>query len=172
MRKIFYNKYFVALLACVLIGLVGIVASRYRVVVTTQTMMPTYTESPLAIAIEQGESFQAIEAIVVNDPALVNELSVAGFSPLAIAAIMQRYDVMKMLLERGAESDVPLSPFPGGLTVLHIAIQTKDCEMLCLLIRYDHDVDAESRDGQSASAMAFEMHGAPLADVVRNCGCD
>jgi len=97
-----------------------------------------------------GETTRVRE-IVRRDRAQANAVAPDGYSPLGLAAFFKRGDVVKILLDAGADAR-PASR-QGGFTPLHSAVATDagtvDTEIVRLLLAKGADPNARSQSGST-----------------------
>jgi len=97
-----------------------------------------------------GETTRVRE-IVGRDRAQANAVAPDGYSPLGLAAFFKRRDVVRILLDAGADPR-PASR-QGGFTPLHSAVATDtgtvDTEIVRLLLAKGADPNARSQSGST-----------------------
>ncbi|HLZ48815.1 MAG TPA: ankyrin repeat domain-containing protein [Candidatus Limnocylindria bacterium] len=86
-----------------------------------------------------------VRALVESDPALANAFAADGFHPLGLAAFFGHPDVVRFLIEAGADLDAP-SRNRMQVTALHSAIAARDRESTFALIDAGADVNAAQQD--------------------------
>jgi ankyrin repeat protein len=90
-----------------------------------------------------------VAALVDSDRSLANAVAGDGYSPLGLAAFFKRRDVVKVLLERGANPSMPSRD--QGFTSLHSAVATDagavDRDLIRALLVAGADPNLRSREG-------------------------
>jgi ankyrin repeat protein len=66
---------------------------------------------------------ERVRELIDRDPSLVSAYAPDGFHPLGLAAFFRRYDVLKLLIERGADVRAPARN-ALAVTALHSAVAT------------------------------------------------
>jgi ankyrin repeat protein len=94
-----------------------------------------------------------VEALLNADPAQVNAFAPDGFQPLGLAAFFGHPRVARLLLERGADPNIPSR---NGLAVqpLNSAVAGQHLEVARLLL--NHGADPNARQGENFAP----LHGA------------
>src|SRR5882762_7870306 len=92
-----------------------------------------------------------VRELVGRDPALANGVATDGYSALGLAAFFKRREVVRYLLEMGADPR-PASR-SGGFTPLHSAVATDaaatDIEIVRMLLDKGADPNAKSQSGST-----------------------
>jgi len=115
-----------------------------------------------------------VREIVTQDPAQANATAPDGYSPLGLAAFFKRRDVVRYLLETGADPR-PASR-QGGFTPLHSAVATdagaSDIDIVRMLLDKGADPNAKSQSGSTPlHTVAFTGDRASL-DLLLKHGAD
>ena len=97
-----------------------------------------------------------------------------GYSPLGLASFFKRGDVVKVLLERGAEPSVPSRD--QGFTPLHSAVATDageaTAEIVRLLLEAGADPNAKSNEGGTPLHSAAFTGDLEIAELLLAYGAD
>jgi ankyrin repeat protein len=115
-----------------------------------------------------------VREIVGADRAQANAVSLDGYSPLGLAAFFKRREVVRYLLQAGADPR-PASR-QGGFTPLHSAVATdageSDVEIVGMLLESGADPNARSQSGSTPlHTVAFTGDRASL-DLLMAHGAD
>ena len=120
-----------------------------------------------------GDAARVCE-IVGRDRAQASAIAPDGFSPLGLAAFFKRREVVRYLLEAGA--DLRLASRQGGFTPLHSAVASEaravDIEIVRMLLDKGADPNAKSQSGSTPlHTVAFTGDRESL-DVLMKHGAD
>lgn len=112
--------------------------------------------APLVMALQQGsggsDANQAkIVEILIARGADVN---IDKGAPLAAAAALGKPDLVRFLLDKGADANLTGA---DGLTPLMTAVKSRSGEIVSLLLERGADVTVKSADGRNAWKMAFDQ---------------
>ena len=115
-----------------------------------------------------------VREILARDPGQANAIAPDGYSPLGLAAFFKRRDVVRQLLDAGADPR-PASR-QGGFTPLHSAVATdagaSDIEIVRMLLDKGADSNAKSQSGSTPlHTVAFTGDRASL-DLLLKHGAD
>ena len=118
--------------------------------------MPAYSQqetaglnNPLMVLMQSG-TVAELKSLIA-DGFDVNMRDAEGNTPLLLAAVNRRTDMMYVLLENGADVNFAKDP---GITALGIACMFDDWSMIDLLITHGADVNYCAPNGESTLSMA------------------
>lgn len=115
-----------------------------------------------------------VAALVDADRSLANAVARDGYSPLGLACFFKRRDVVKALLERGANPSVPSRD--QGFTPLHSAVATDagdaTAEIVRLLLDAGADPNVKSHEGGTPLHSAAFTGDLEIAEMLLAYGAD
>jgi ankyrin repeat protein len=122
---------------------------------------------------EEVESyFKICQKIIEQDANVVNYVAPGGITSIFMGSMYQRTDIVKLLLENGANPNVNHSYSTiSKITPLHFATQAKNLEMATALLEKGADLNVPNSEGNTPGTFAFlakELRGLALqygADV-------
>ena len=119
--------------------------------------------TPLGLACYFGQS--EVARYLVLKGADVNQPSNNGFNvyPIHSAAAGNYNDIVRMLIENGAEVNVKQQ---AGSTPLHTAAQTGNLEMLILMLEHGADVNTRMEGGKLPADLAREKGFDEIAEIL------
>ena len=94
-------------------------------------------------------------------------ISYAGWAPLHYAAFEGRTEVVKYLLEKGAEKDTLA---PNGYSALLLAMRNGHMEAARELLYADADVNIKGARGETALSLAKGRNDKGLEELIRRAG--
>lgn len=103
----------------------------------------------------RGESYQAAERLIAHSATDVNQANAANETPLMMAALRGRLDLVKKLVERGAKVN------REGWTPLHYACSGPDNGIAAWLLEQGAEIDARAPNRSTPLMMAVRY--APIA---------
>ena len=126
---------------------------------------------PLTVGCSIGD-VETIQKILKEDPSQANRLDSARRSPLACAAKQGYTDIVKLLLEQGADPNRPEELAPRGLALFEASARN-DIEMARLLLENDADPNAGGDSSGTCSTIVEHRHPdacGPMQDLLREFG--
>jgi ankyrin repeat protein/beta-lactamase regulating signal transducer with metallopeptidase domain len=117
--------------------------------------------------IDLAELLIVAELLIARD-ADVNAKGTWGQTPLHIAAGKGYTDIIRMLLDKGANPNVKENE--RGKTPLHEAAKNGQKAVAELLISKDVDVNAKTRDGKTPMSLAKEKRHKEIIELLRKHG--
>jgi ankyrin repeat protein len=109
-----------------------------------------------------------VAALVDADRSLANAVARDGFTPLGLASFFKRREVVKVLLERGANANLPSRD--QGFAPLHSAVATdagaSDRDIVRLLLEAGADANAKSGEGGTPLHSAAFTGDVEIAELL------
>jgi uncharacterized protein len=94
-----------------------------------------------------------LRELLAADPAAIEERTPEGFTTLGLAAFLGGPEVVRILLEHGADPNLRQQ---GGFVPLHEAAHSDDVEMAELLLDHGADPALAADDGRDATRIAAD----------------
>jgi ankyrin repeat protein len=104
-----------------------------------------------------------------RQPALLNTYSADGFTPLGLASYFGHYDVVKILLEKGADPDL-VSKNQFKVAPIHSACAASGYEIAKILIEFKADVNAKQMQGVTPLHSAAHNGNKQLVQLLIESG--
>ena len=104
-----------------------------------------------------------VRELLAADPGSIRERTPEGFTTLGLAAFLGGPEVVKVLLEHGAD---PNQRQQGGFVPLHEAAHSDDVEMARLLLAHGADPKLAADDGRDAIRIAADDGSTRVAELL------
>ena len=137
---------------------------------TVATIRATGIELDIFEAAAVGD-LPRVRALVDADPSLARAFAVDGFHPLGLAAFFRHPDVVRFLIDAGAEVDAP-SRNPMKVTALHSAIAARDRASTFALIAAGADVNLTQQDAFTPLHKAAQNGDRDIVEALLAAGAD
>lgn len=115
---------------------------------------------------------ERVRELVAADPSLVDAFAPDGFHPLGLAAFFGHVDVVRLLLDAGADATVVARNERIRVTGLHAAAAGNHTQIARLLLEAGAPVDAEQPGGFTALHSAAQNGNAELVRLLLEHGAD
>jgi ankyrin repeat protein len=129
------------------------------------TATPSGTGDPLLMLAIRNNADQVVDTLLERKNINVNRKNALQETPLMIAVYLNKNEVAKKLLEKGAAVNNP-----GHWSPLHYAANVGNNEMVKELIRRGADVNARTLRGQTPLYMAARDAGIETVKILLNAG--
>lgn len=119
-------------------------------------------------AVEQGD-VQKIKQLVSDDPGILNQRNAEAFTPLNLAANLDKPEVAKVLLDLGAD------PYIGdneNSMPIHVAAISGSIPIVDMLIAHGVDVNIKDINNMTAFNFAVSRNKLEMARHLADCGAD
>ena len=124
--------------------------------------------SPISDALQKNASVETIESLINKDPSLLNR-PIIGDTPLLLAVMYDRADVVKMLVRRGADPNVRSDPhFEEDTSPLFLAVQLGNTGIAKILIDAGADLSAKGPMDYSMLKMAKYHHDEKMIQLLED----
>src|SRR5690606_7525264 len=112
---------------------------------------------------------EAVLAAITSPDVDVNIPAADGSTALMWATYNVDHELVRALLERGANADV-ISSF--GPSALSEAVKLSDIELVRALLAAGADPDSPNQDGQTALMLAAQLGSLPIAEMLIDKGAN
>ncbi|MGJ1527619.1 ankyrin repeat domain-containing protein [Sphingobacterium spiritivorum] len=145
-------------------------ACYYNKTQIVQTILKYITSITIHEACAAGLT-QHVEAIILQKPEIVDELSTQGFTPLGIATHFSREDIMRILLKNHADPNIPSQ---NGYNVypLHAALNANNSTISKMLIEAGAYVNIAQSSRITPLHLAAQHGNIDLIIVLLENGAD
>ncbi|XP_053568670.1 ankyrin repeat and SOCS box protein 3 [Bombina bombina] len=124
--------------------------------------------TPLFLAVEGGHK-DVVKLLLKNKANMNGSHSCSGWNPLHQASLMERTDIMQLLLENGVNKECE-DDF--GITPLFIAAQYGKSESLNMLLLYGANVNCQAKDKATPLFIAAQEGHDQCAELLLSKGAD
>ena len=152
--------------------------------------MPPNAQTDVTQAVREG-NVAAVTALLKADPGLLNQTNRFGQTPLRVAALAHRTNLIEMLDQKGAHWDVVSAVIAGPpaklreimaadtsaatntlnrTSLLHLAAARDDADIVEILLESHCSLDASDPHGLSPLGLALLQHRRTAADLLRQRG--
>jgi hypothetical protein len=104
-----------------------------------------------------------VEALIENDPKVLDSRTSSGSTPLHVAVASGNVDLTKLFIEYGVHPDAKDN---YGWNPLHLAVERGNITVIKTLIEAGASVDAQTIDGSTAYSLATEAGKIQAADLL------
>lgn len=125
-------------------------------------------KSPLHLAVYSGD-LESAKLILQSDPNAANLQDENGLTPLHIASRGDAINIVKLLLEAGAD---PKAKDPRKNTPLHSACYFGNIKTAGLLVKANAELNAQNEYGVTPLHMATRMGQSEVVDLLLGAGAD
>ncbi|AID46733.1 ankyrin repeat protein [Pigeonpox virus] len=125
-------------------------------------------ESKFHEAVEEGD-IAKVEELLNSGQYINNVLYKKGNTPLHLAVINKNLDMMRLLLARGADPDVPNT---DRFTALHLAVMANYIEGIKLLLDYRAYTNLEDCYGCTPLVIAISKENTKVCRMLLDAGAD
>jgi ankyrin repeat protein len=127
------------------------------------------TQAPLLMAIDRGASLNEIQSILNKNPTLRDKPELGLGRPIDHAARLRRYDIVELLLKRGAEPNGQDMLFPDSFsTLLHSAAVNDDVQLAELLLTFGAKPALADSEGQTPAEVAKETGSKRVLELLES----
>jgi ankyrin repeat protein len=95
----------------------------------------------------------------------IDAQTVEQVTPLLLAISLEKYEISKFLISRGADVSIPDEE---GITPLHLAVQSNDFELVKLLVDKGANLDAKTKKGNSVFVLAVIAENDSIIKYIFN----
>lgn len=124
--------------------------------------------TPLILAV-MNEHQDIAEYLVGLEGVDIVSLDGTGISPVSLAVLALYDDLLRKLLERGAQVD---HENQRGLTALHIAVLMERIEIVEILLEHGADTEIADPRGDTPLLSAMKMGSVPISSILITGGAD
>ncbi|MEZ0223672.1 MAG: ankyrin repeat domain-containing protein [Alphaproteobacteria bacterium] len=135
----------------------------------TAVLDPGLVEEQLKQAVSREDTDEIHNAL--NAGANINAWQEEGFTLLQFAISKGKNDSVAVLLERGADPEVPAKG-EQGYKALHVAAAAKNEKALQLLLQRDPDLDCAGKSGETPLHVAAAAGALAIAKLLVEAGAD
>jgi ankyrin repeat protein len=113
-----------------------------------------------------------VEELLEHDPTLVRAIAADGFFGLTLAAFFGQPEIVRVLIDRGADVDRRAEHEQIRVTPIHAASAGNHTEIVRMLLEAGADVNATQPGGFTALMAAAQNGNAEMAELLLERGAD
>lgn len=99
----------------------------------------------------------------------INQVNKIGETPLFLATYFQHYEIVKFLLEKGANPNIPCS---NSQSPLMVSILNQDLEIFKLLIEYNSEINYQNNDKETALHLCYKPKSSEFCKILLENNAD
>ena len=114
-------------------------------------------------------SAERVRHLIAEDPASVNTFSPDGFAPVALAAFFGHPDVVRLLVDAGADVNAQARN-AMKVAAIHAAVAARDVRSVEILLRSGADPNLQQQQGVTPLQVAEANNDAPILALLKAHG--
>lgn len=150
--------------------LFSVILPIFLAVAASGVQAQTSKSDKLALAIAGGDLKSVKQLIAVGVDVNAPLESMNNVHPVALAIVMKQPATARLLLQKGANPNVPLVPGDTSLTLLHYQVDKGETEMVKLLVDAGANLEVRDRYGSTPLNLAAKKGATDIAKILLEAG--